>query len=182
MISPARKLKEASFSLPKVARPSAPSASGSTLPEATGRGGKACDNDRPTIMAMTASSSKSATGPVAICAPFRNIVMAPQNERTSRRRWEMKTIVTPRRSRSAMMAPSQSTSRPESVDVGSSSRRMRGSRRIALAISIFCLTARSNPPTSSSSAISDMSSAAKCSLTSSRARRRRIVPNGPTGP
>ena len=39
-----------------------------------------------------------------------------------------------------MMAPSQSTSRPESVDVGSSSRRMRGSRRIARAISIFCLT------------------------------------------
>ena len=76
------------------------------------------------------------------------------------------------------MAPSQSTSRPESVDVGSSSRRVRGLRRIALAISIFCLTARSNPPTSSSSAISDMSSAAKCSPTSSRARRRRIVPNG----
>ena len=47
---------------------------------------------------MTASSAKSETGPVATCLPLRNTVIVSQNARTSRRRWEMKTIVTPRSS------------------------------------------------------------------------------------
>ena len=80
------------------------------------------------IFSITSESVMSATGVVTMWQPLRSIVSVSQKARTSRMRWVMKTMVVPLALSLAMISPSQSTSRPASVDVGSSSSRMRGLR------------------------------------------------------
>ena len=77
---------------------------------------------------MTSPSVMSATAPVAMWRPLRRTVSVSQKARTSRMRCEMKTMVVAWRLQLAMIPPSHSTSRPASVEVGSSSSRIRGLR------------------------------------------------------
>ena len=137
-ISPACREKEADCSLPEVARSCAPSTSVPRALPASARAALLCSSLRPTIISMTCASVKSDTAPLAMCWPLRNTVMLSQKLRTSGRRWVIKTTVTPLRFCAAMSSPIHCTSVPESVEVDSSSKRMRGSRNSARAISNFC--------------------------------------------
>ena len=133
------------------------------------------------IMRITSSSRTSATASVPMLLPLRRTVSRSQKRRTSRSRCEMNTMVTPSRRSRSICAPSQSMSRPDSVEVGSSSSRMRGRRNSARAISIFCRTARSRSPTSARGSMSASPIAAKCASTSRSPARRRNWPSRPRG-
>ena len=166
---------------PRRARPAssprASSTSGRVSVGGSARGGNACDRLRPIMRSITSSSLNASAGPVDMCLPLRRMVRRSQNSRTSRMRCEMNTTVTPWRLRRSMMPPSQSTSRPASVDVGSSSSRMRGWRHSARAISTFWRCASSSAP---ASARRSTSNARPRRCASTRARRA-IMPSGPCG-
>ena len=181
-ISPAFNENVPRLSLAPACRSVAPSTSPPRAGGVLRRVGKACASSRPAIIAMTWASSNAATGPVAMCLPLRSTVTVSQKARTSGRRCEMKITVTPRPRSVPIKSPSQSTSRPDSVEVDSSSSRIFGLRSSARAISSFCRTDRSSNVMSPSSGTSARPNEARCAATSARACERRSMPKAFTGP
>src|SRR4051794_15786603 len=179
-ISPGRRTKLASLRRPSVAMPRA-WRTGGPVAGAAGRGGKVAASERPMIIRTTSSSLTEPTSAVPTSLPFLSTVSRSQKRRTSASRCEMKTIVTPSSARRSISPPSQSISRPERAEVGSSSKRTPGFLNTARAISTFWRTGSSRSRISARGSTSSSPSDARCSATSRSPTLRRSCPKGPAG-
>ena len=142
-ISPRLRSKET----PRRTFPSNPSALNATSLSASGSGGRSGymrSIVRP-VMSVTASCSESRCS-VATCMPFRSTVIRSAREPTSPQRCEVKSTQAPSSRRRRTSPNSHSTSRSASAEVGSSRRRMRGSRMKADVISTIWRCARGSEP------------------------------------
>ncbi len=176
-ISPRRSLNDTSSrtSSPRPSASKTTSASGAT----SGLPGYIRSIVRP-VISVTASASSNRSR-VATWAPLRRIVIRSASDATSLQRCDVKRMQAPSSRRRRTSPKSQATSCSASAEVGSSRKRMRGSRMKAPVISTIWRWASRSEPASARGSIpctSYRSSTASARLTSLRRWIRRVTPRG----
>src|SRR5581483_4623298 len=132
------------------------------------------------VISVTASLSVSFAR-VATCSPLRKIVIRSARFATSPQRCEVKMTHFHCSRRPRTSPNSHSTSCSASAEVGSSRKRISGSRRSARATSITCRCASESAAGSSFGSIPSIPSRAKTSSARVASSRRRISRAGPCG-